>query len=100
MTVTVAPVVTEAQFLRQVKELGTLFRWRLYHPQLSKWSERGWPDVALVRPPRFVLAELKSEFGKVTPQQAEWLADLAKCPGVEVYLWRPSDFERIVELLR
>jgi hypothetical protein len=100
VTVTVAPAITEAQFLRQVQHLAAMFSWRGYHPALSKWSERGWPDIALCRPPRLILAELKSEFGKVTPQQAEWLADLARCPGVEVYLWRPSDFERIVELLR
>ena len=100
MTVTIAPVLTEAQFLRQVLQLAAIMRWRAYHPALSKWSERGWPDVALVRPPRLILAELKSEKGKVTPQQAEWLADLGACPGVEAYLWRPSDFEAIVEILR
>jgi hypothetical protein len=95
-----APVVTEAQFLRQVLHLAALFSWRAYHPQLSKWSERGWPDVALVRPPRFVLAELKSEKGKITPQQQDWLDDLSRCPGVESFVWRPSDFEAIVEILR
>ena len=98
--VTLAPVLTEAQFLRQVLQLAGIMRWRAYHPALSKWSERGWPDVALVRPPRFILAELKSDKGKVTPQQQEWLDDLARCPGVEVWLWRPSDFEQIVEILR
>ena len=81
-------------------QLAGIMRWRAYHPALSKWSERGWPDVALVRPPRFILAELKSDKGKVTPQQQEWLDDLARCPGVEVWLWRPSDFEQIVEILR
>jgi VRR-NUC domain len=100
VTVRLAPVVTEAQFLRQVLELARIFRWRAYHPQLSKWSERGWPDVALVRPPRVVLAELKSERGKVTPQQQEWLDDLSRCPGVESFVWRPADFEAIVEILR
>jgi hypothetical protein len=48
-----------------------------------------------VRPPRLVLAELKSEAGKVTEHQARWLALLHACPGVEVFLWRPSDLERI-----
>jgi hypothetical protein len=93
-------LVTEAQFLAQVIQLAKILGYRAYHPALSKWSERGWPDVALVRPPRFILAELKSDKGKVTPQQQEWLDDLARCPGVEVWLWRPSDFEQIVEILR
>jgi hypothetical protein len=100
MTVATAPAITEAQFLRQVQHLAALFSWRAYHPQLSKWSERGWPDLALVRPPRLILAELKSEKGKLTPQQTEWLEDLAACPGVECFTWRPSDFEFIVEILR
>ena len=29
-----------------------------------------------------------------------WLALLAGCPGVETYLWRPADLERIAEVLR
>ena len=34
-------------------------------------SERGWPDLALVRPPRFLLAELKTDKGMTTPSQDE-----------------------------
>ena len=100
MTVRVAPVVTEAQFLAQVIQVARLFHWRAYHPALSKWSERGWPDLALCRPPRLLLVELKTERGKITPQQQEWLDDLARCPGVESFVWRPQDFEAIVEILR
>lgn len=54
----------------------------------------------MVRPPRIVIAELKAESGKVTEHQARWLALLGACPGVETYLWRPSDLERIAEVLR
>jgi hypothetical protein len=61
--------------------------------------ERGWPDVAMV-PPRLVLAELKTDKGKATPSQDEWLALLSSCPAIEVYLWRPGDFNDVVELLR
>lgn len=100
MTTTTALEVTEREFLRQVSELARLFQWRVYHPWLSIHSERGWPDVALCRPPRLVLAELKREKGKTTPSQDEWLALLAGCPGVETYLWRPSDFDRMAEILR
>ncbi len=94
------PAITEHEFLRQLSELARLYRWRVYHPWLSIRSERGWPDLALCRPPRLILAELKSERGKATPPQEEWLALLAACPGVEVYLWRPSDFDTITSVLR
>jgi hypothetical protein len=53
----------------------------------------------MVRPPRIVFAELKAEAGKVTEHQARWLALLSACPGVETYLWRPSDLERIAKVL-
>ena len=96
----VASLVTEKQFLAQVRDLSAMLGWRLYHPWLSKYSESGWPDVALVRPPRVVLAELKTESGKVSPSQREWLDLLARCPGVETYLWRPTDIDTIAEVLR
>jgi hypothetical protein len=92
--------ISEKDFQRQVLELARLYRWHAYHPALSKWSERGWPDLALARPPRLVFAELKSETGKVTEHQERWLGLLRGCPGVEVFLWRPSDLERVAAVLR
>ena len=94
------PRLTEKDFQRQVLDLAKLYRWHAYHPMLSKWSEPGWPDLAMVRPPRLVFAELKSERGQTTSHQERWLALLGACPGVETYLWRPSDREHIAEVLR
>lgn len=94
------PPITEREFQRQVTDLAAIFGWSCYHPQLSKWSERGWPDLALVRPPRLVFAELKRENGRTTVHQDRWLGLLRAVPGVEVFLWRPSDFEQIAEVLR
>lgn len=92
--------IAEKDFQKQVLQIAKLYRWHAYHPALSKWSERGWPDLALVRPPRLVFAELKSEQGKVIEHQERWLALLGACPQVETYLWRPSDLERVAEVLR
>lgn len=94
------PALTEKEFQAQVIDLATTLGWTTYHPWLSIRSPRGWPDLAMCRPPRLVLAELKSERGKVTPAQAGWLDLLGQCPGVEVHLWRPADFDEIVTLLR
>lgn len=94
------PAISEKAFQRQVIDLSRIFRWQVYHPQLSKWSERGWPDLAMVRPPRFILAELKRENGQTSPYQDAWLGWLRACPGLEVYLWRPSDLDAIAEVLR
>ncbi len=92
--------ITEADFLRQVRNLARIFGWATYHPFLSKWSEKGWPDLTLIRPPRIVLAELKAEKGRVSEEQRRWLGMLGACPGVETFLWRPSDLERVAEILR
>lgn len=96
------PAVTEAQFLRQVKDLAKLLGWDFaYHPFLSKWSERGWPDLALARRKdgRFLLAELKTDKGKLTDRQSE-VIDLLRSCGLTVHVWRPADIEAIAEILR
>ena len=93
--------ITEKEFESQVKELAVKwFGWYYYHPFLSKYSERGFPDLTLLRPPRLIFAELKSEKGKLTESQARWLWELRKVPGVEVYIWRPRHIEHIAEVLR
>ena len=98
--VTVLQPITEREFQRQVIDLAGILGWTLYHQAFSKWSERGWPYLAVVRPPRFILAELKRESGKASNDQARWLALLSACPGIETYLWRPSEFDTIGTVLR
>lgn len=92
--------VTEKEFLRQVRDLAKIYHWRFYHPFLSKWSERGYPDITLIRPPRLIFAELKTDKGVMTDSQKEWADLLKECDGIEYYLWRPSDFEEIVKILQ
>ena len=50
----------------------------------------GFPDLVLVRKGRLLFVELKSEIGKVSPQQRKWLDDLDK--AAETYVWRPEDW--------
>lgn len=92
--------LSERDFQRQVLDLARIYRWRAYHPMLSKWSERGFPDLTLVRPPRLIFAELKRDRGQTTIHQDEWAQLLAGCPGVEYYLWRPSDLDAIALVLQ
>lgn len=98
MTVKVPPL-TEKAFQRQVLELAKIYRWRVYHPFLSKWSERGFPDLTLVRGQRLIFAELKRNNGRLTEPQIEWQELLADTPA-EVYVWRPADWDAIQECLR
>jgi len=94
-------IITEKEFESQVKELAVkYFGWWWYHPYLSIRSVRGFPDITLVRPPRLIFAELKTDKGKLSVHQAKWLWELRKVPGVEVYIWRPRQIEKIAEILR
>ena len=58
----------------------------------------GLPDLILVRRPRVVWAELKSENGTTTEEQQAWLDELAAC-GQHVYVWYPSSWREIEAVL-
>lgn len=86
---------SEAAFQQQVLNLATLYDWASYHTHDSRRSQPGFPDLVLVRDGDLIFAELKTETGRVRPDQARWLAMLENVQGVDVYLWRPSDFDAI-----
>jgi hypothetical protein len=93
-------VVTERDLTSYVRDVARSFGWLRYHTWISKHSAAGFPDEVLVRPPRIVFAELKSERGRLTEAQTDWLDVLRQVPGVEVFVWRPSDMDAIAEVLR
>lgn len=94
-------VVSERDFRQQVIDLAILLGFKAYFSWTSIHSPRGFPDLVLANPEkkRVIYAELKSEKGKTTPEQDEWLKALAEC-GQEVYIWKPSLWEEIVAILR
>jgi hypothetical protein len=91
---------TERQWQTAVIETATMLGWAVYHTLDSRGSTAGWPDLALCRPPRFILAELKTRTGQVGPAQQTWLDLLAACPPIEVHTWRPDDIDDVIEILR
>lgn len=91
--------ISERQFTQQVGDMAKLMGWLRYHTWLAKHSPAGFPDEVLVRPPRLVFAELKSEDGTLSASQETWLTELA-ATGAEVYVWRPSMLDGIAECLR
>ena len=93
-------IQTEQEFQDAVADLAQLLEWRRAHfrPAIAakgyrtpvQYDAAGFPDLVLIRPPRVIFAEMKSEKGRVSEPQREWLRDLGACPGVESYTWRPS----------
>jgi hypothetical protein len=93
--------VTESDFQRQVLQLARLLNWRSAHfrPGMNRRGEwqtavagdgAGFPDLILVRHDRVLAVELKSELGRTTAEQDEWLVAFEGTP-VEAHVWRPSD---------
>jgi hypothetical protein len=102
-----APPMTEEQFLQRVLLLARGLGWRTAHFRASRTKDgwrtavggdgKGFVDVVFVRD-RVVWAELKSEGGRVRPEQKEW-ADALEAAGQEVYLWRPENMGQIEVVL-
>lgn len=103
--------MNETDFLTQVTDLATLLGWNWAHFRPAKTAHgwrtpvsgtlgAGWPDLVLVRERdgRLVFAELKTDKGRVDDRQ-EWVLGLIRS-AAPTYLWRPKDWDQIVEVLR
>lgn len=102
------PQLREDAWQDQVIEVAQLLRWRVAHFRPAKTAQgwrtpvqadgAGFPDLVLVRGPRLIFAELKSDSGRVRPDQQEWLERLAGT-SAEVYVWRPADVKEMLNAL-
>jgi hypothetical protein len=102
---------SEAEFQVAVQELATAYGWRWIHIQPGASSNgywrtpvtgqlgKGFPDLLLVKGDRMVAAELKAQRGKLEPSQEFVLGVLGEVGFVEVYVWRPDDWDEITEVL-
>lgn len=89
---------TERDWDHQLKQLCDQLGWTLnYHTLRSKGSRSGFPDRILVRE-RLIAVELKTEQGKVSDTQREWLDGLSAA-GIETYAWKPSDLDEVAQIL-
>ena len=90
--------LTERQWQTIVLRAARQFGWRTYHTLNSWGSAKGFPDLVLVRGARLIFAELKSDKGKASPEQIDWIDDLS-ATGAEAYIWRPADYDGVLALL-
>ena len=92
-------MLSERGFQTLVLELARLTGWLAYHTFNSRRSAPGYPDLCLVRGNVCIMAELKTDAGKVTKDQTAWLAALDAVPGIEAVVWRPRHWSTVEAIL-
>jgi len=91
--------VLEGHWQKQVVALARALHFYVYHPHLSKWSERGWPDLSLLGS-RALWIECKADDGQLSEKQCEVISRMRSC-GLEVHVFRPwHTLERVAEVLQ
>ena len=107
-------LISESEFQQTVVELARALGWIVGFTHDARKSEPGEPDLRMVHKEqgRVLFIELKSEKRKLTkgrwnkagtrwlPGQQDWAEALDACPGVESYLFRPSDWDEIEAVLK
>lgn len=106
-------VMPEQVFLGQVMAYAHMRGWKPWHDRATNAPRRcrdcgsyqriprndaGFPDLVLVRRPRVIVAELKAEGEKPTRLQRTWLDEFTAC-GIATFVWVPSDWETVKEVL-
>lgn len=98
----------EKDFQAQLIEAAHLLGWHVYSiPDSRRATIKGWPDLVLwkMKPrPRMIFAELKTDNGRVTPEQKSVMADLEAIASksgdtLETYIWRPREWSAIQRTL-
>ena len=91
-------VLSEKDFQKKVVDFATKLGYKCFHDYDSRRNAPGFPDLVLVS--RYVIfAELKTDTGRLTDAQVEWIQALTAAEGVYAVVWRPSDWETIVKIL-
>ncbi len=101
-----SPAASERDFLARILKLAHVCGYLAYHTHDSRKSAPGFPDLVFVQPPsaqrphgRLLFAELKTQRGKLTTEQAQWMQVLQTVPGIECYVWRPAQWNELVAIL-
>jgi len=98
----------EADWQEQVTDLARLHGWLYVHHRPARTEKgwrtpvqgplgKGWPDLVLVRE-RVLFVELKRDGGGLRPEQV-LVIDALRAAGADVRVWRPRDWDEVVETL-
>ena len=94
------PEISEAAWQKTVVQALAQCGWEYYHPRLSIYSKRGFPDLTCWRAgDRLLFIELKKQSGILRPEQ-QAIHDSLRAAGQEVYVVRPSDWNLLTTILK
>lgn len=88
--------LAEEELLRFVRWTAKQYGWLVYHTHDSRGSEPGFPDIVATNGEQLLFSELKSNKGKLTMEQQQWLELLRRIPGIDVNLWRPHHMADVI----
>ena len=97
--------MSEAKLQALVRRFARLTGWEYqYHTYDSRRSDEGFPDLVLGRESVILFVELKTQKGKLSPEQEWWQSFLVRMEdasrgAIRYRCWRPADFDLMVATL-
>ena len=96
--------ISETEFQAHVIQIAEMYGWLCYHTYDSRRSEPGFPDLVLAHEDYGqIFAELKTDRGRVSADQARWAVRLQSAEGkpfaARYRLWRPRDLDTVASEL-
>jgi hypothetical protein len=74
-----------------VSDLCGYLRLLHLHVYYTKHMRAGWPDSTIIGTGKVIFRELKSEYGRLTPEQ-RLVGERLKSAGQDWRIWRPGDW--------
>jgi len=104
---------SEKDFSSFFEDALRLYGWRFFHqrpayergrPRNAQTGDPGFPDYVCAKNGRVLFVELKSDKGRVSPNQRAWLDAIMPVDSPFTYVrsahvFRPKDWDAVVELL-
>jgi hypothetical protein len=90
--------ISEKEFMALIVREAKAKGWKVMHHFDSRKSEKGWPDLFMVRGNRAIALECKTDTGKPTQDQLDWIVALGRT-GIAADIVRPCHWDRILKAL-